>query len=169
MINDWQCSVDSIQAILENEFFNVIIDKINEVAIDQMGDSLIFEENGELKVLDEYRDDLIRYGEHKNLLVKQIDTELIDGDWEAFIEQMQPHYWNVVAIILDGNDISNQIHTIAVSNNQTENLLIDEINEIAYNTIGDILIDTRENLPILIEDEIDSIKKLLNLIYSSTD
>jgi hypothetical protein len=161
MINNWRCSVDSVQFILESGFANVIIDNINDIARDEIGDVLIFEENNELVVVDEYRDEIQDIlGYPKDTLPPEIVNE-VDEEWLAFAEKMQAYYWDILGIILSGDDVNNRLNTLAKSHRQTENILIDEINEIAYETIDDILIETTTNPPTLIEDEIESIKKLL--------
>ena len=169
MINDWQCSTESIQSILDKEFANVIIDEINEAAIDQIGDSLIFEEDNNWVILEEYRDEVQYILEHpeyqKQVLTQNTPTEVyaeLEDEWAEFTDQMESHYWDVLAAILSGEDVEHRVDAIASRYQQTGNILIDAINEISYETIGDILIDTAEHPPVVVEDEIDNMKELLN-------
>ena len=57
MAKDWECTADSIGGEFPGEFINVIIDEINNIALEEIGDTLIFEEDGLWIVLDEYRDE----------------------------------------------------------------------------------------------------------------
>ena len=58
MKNGWQCPADLIERGFPGEFINVIIDEINSIALDELGDTLIFEEDGLSIVLEEYRDEI---------------------------------------------------------------------------------------------------------------
>ena len=58
MDNGWECPAASIERTFPGEFINPIIDKINSVALEEIGDNLIFEENGLLIIEEEYRDEI---------------------------------------------------------------------------------------------------------------
>lgn len=169
MTNDWQCSAESIQTILDNEFANVIIDEINEAAMDEIGDSLVFEEDDAWVIIEEYRDEIQYILEHpeyqEQVVTQNAPSEIyaeLDDEWAEFTDQMEPHYWDALAAILNGEDVETRIDAIAQRHHQTGNILIDAINEISYETIGDILIDTAETPPVVVEDELENMKELLN-------
>lgn len=169
MVNDWQCSTESIQTILDNEFANVIIDEINEAAMDEIGDSLVFEEDDIWVIVEEYRDEIQYILEHpeyqEQVVTQNAPSEIyaeLDDEWAEFTDRMEPHYWDALAAILNGEDVETRIDAIAQRHHQTGNILIDAINEIAYETIGDILIDTAEIPPVVVEDELENMKELLN-------
>ena len=56
MENDWECLAASIEFRFPGEFINVIIDEINGIALEEIGENLIFEEDGLWIILEEYRD-----------------------------------------------------------------------------------------------------------------
>lgn len=58
MENHWECPADSIVPRFPGEFINVIIDEINEIALEETGDNLIFEEDRLLIIEEEYRDEI---------------------------------------------------------------------------------------------------------------
>ena len=58
MNSDWECPVDAIQSAFPGEFISVIIDEINNNALETVGDNLILEEDGLLVVLEDYRDEI---------------------------------------------------------------------------------------------------------------
>ena len=58
MKNGWECPADLIERGFPGEFINVIIDEINSTALDELGDTLIFEEDGLSIILEEYRDEI---------------------------------------------------------------------------------------------------------------
>ena len=57
MENKWECPADSIESEFPGEFINVIIDDINGIALEEIGDNLIFEEGDHWIVQEEYRDE----------------------------------------------------------------------------------------------------------------
>ena len=68
MTNNWECPADVIEAKFPGEFINVIIDEINSIALEEIGDTLIFEEDGLWVVLDEYRDEVEHILQHPEYL-----------------------------------------------------------------------------------------------------
>ena len=58
MANGWECPADAIESAFPGEFISVIIDEINGIALDEIGDTLIIEEDGICIVLEEYRDEV---------------------------------------------------------------------------------------------------------------
>lgn len=68
MANNWECPAEAIEAGFPGEFINVIIDEINSIALDEIGDTLVFEEDGLWVVLDEYRDEVEYILQHPEYL-----------------------------------------------------------------------------------------------------
>ena len=58
MENKWECSADTIDSEFPGAFINVIIDEINGIALEEIGDILIFEEGGLWIILEEYHDEI---------------------------------------------------------------------------------------------------------------
>lgn len=171
--NDWQCSSDAVQQELENEFANVVIDQINETAMDEIGDALLYQEDGQWIVLEEYRDEIQHILDHpdthEEIVAEQSPAQLyaeLDEEWADFVHCMKPQHWDALAAILHGEDVVNRIDTIARRYHQTGNILIDEMNEFAYSSIGDLLIDTAEAPPSIVEDVYTNTTDLLNWAVS---
>ena len=68
MANGWECPTDTIESEFPGEFINVIIDEINSIALDEIGDTLIIEEDGLCIVLEEYRDEVEYILQHPEYL-----------------------------------------------------------------------------------------------------
>ena len=58
MENDWESSAAWIELRFPGEFINVIIDEINSIALEEIDDNLILEENGLWIIPEEYRDEI---------------------------------------------------------------------------------------------------------------
>lgn len=68
MANSWECPADAIEAAFPGEFISVIIDEINGIALAEIGDTLIIEEDGLCVVLEEYRDEVEYILQHPEYL-----------------------------------------------------------------------------------------------------
>ena len=68
MENKWECPADSIESEFPGEFINVIIDDINGIALEEIGDNLIFEEGDHWIVQEEYRDETEYILQHPDYL-----------------------------------------------------------------------------------------------------
>lgn len=68
MENEWECPADSIALEFPGEFINVIIDEINSIALEEIGDILILEEDGHWIVQEEYRDETEYILQHPDYL-----------------------------------------------------------------------------------------------------
>ena len=58
MENDWQSRTASLKRRFPGEFINPIIDAINEIALENIGDNLISEDDGLWIIEEEYRDEI---------------------------------------------------------------------------------------------------------------
>ena len=84
------------------------------------------------------------------------DIEAIDKSDNIFDNL----HTQAIEIILNGSDILTKLNTLASQNVTTVEMLLDEINEAALDTIGDNIIDTADE-PYIYEDYIDEVKKLM--------
>ena len=53
MANGWECPADAIESAFPGYFISVIIDEINSIALDEISDTLIIEEDDLCIVLEE--------------------------------------------------------------------------------------------------------------------
>jgi len=152
----WECDQSLAQRAIEYEFLNVVLDRLNERALDIIGDNLIYIEGEVLIVLENYRDELEFL--FANALVPDqpmmesfivLDNDIVapsmyadlSPEWAEFVAKMQSYHWEALGVILTGNDIVLRLHEIARRVYTPASVLIDEINEFALTAIGDIVID----------------------------
>lgn len=62
--HDWQASPATLNSVKQGLFLNVLLDQINERAVTQLGDALIFDEGGLWVVAEDYRDEIVYILEH---------------------------------------------------------------------------------------------------------
>ena len=79
-----------------------------------------------------------------------------------FAQRLQPQHWDALAAMLSRTEVEARLNMIARSVYTTSNLLIDTINEMALDAIGDIVIDTAVDPPCIEEEDFKPLTELLN-------
>lgn len=170
--NNWETSSGSIPTdLFEGSFLNTELDAINEQAVQVLGDALIFEENGQVVVAEDYRDEIEFILNHPDYVESRVlaskadpSSETYDDlteDWATFAQQMQPHHWEALAALIGGIEVNVRLNAIARSAYITPHQIIDEINEFAMDSIGDIVVDTEADIPQIEDEDIEGIQALL--------
>jgi len=170
--NNWETNSQNVPFdLLEGSSLNTELDAINERAAQILGDALIFEENDQLVVAEDYRDELEFILEHPDYAETRVMpseasassetySELTD-DWATLAQRMRPHHWEALAALIGGIEVGVRLNAIARSAYTTANQLVDEINEFALDSIGDIVVDTEPDVPQIEEEDIEGIQALL--------
>ena len=165
--HEWEAAPGDIpREVFEGSFLNVAVDAINEKARQVLNDALIFEEEGRLIVADDFRDEVEfilnhpDYAETTRPASSESYSELTE-DWAAFAQKLQPHHWEALAALIGGVEVEVRLTAIARSAYTTSHQLVDEINEFALDSIGDIVVDTEPDLPQIEEEDVEGIHALL--------
>lgn len=152
----WEAAEDVLRQALPGLLLEPLVDRINEHAIELLGDILIAPEEDLLVVSDDLRDDLSRRlgaqtGGREQTEEQMISTHL-SAEWAAFSSGLAAHQLETLRIIIEVADPMPGIRSIAEDNAIMPGLLIDSINELALDTIGDHIIEPGSEPP-TIEDE----------------
>jgi hypothetical protein len=73
---------------------------------------------------------------------------------------MQAHHWEALNALLVGEDVTARLDGIARSAYITSNLLVDQINEFALGSIGDIVIEAGDS-PRIEEEDWESLRQIM--------
>ncbi|MCA9893477.1 MAG: TerB N-terminal domain-containing protein [Anaerolineae bacterium] len=165
MQNDWQAHPDTAASVLNGGFLNVVLDRMNELALEQLGDQIVVEEDGLLVVIDDYRDEI---GHLLSQPLEQAKSPAeavpayadLTPEWAAFVNKMKPQHWEALHALLLQEDVVARLDGIARSTFTTMDLLIDEINDVALSNLGDIVIETGET-PAIEEEDMDDLRSLM--------
>lgn len=87
-------------------------------------------------------------------------TEL-SADWAVFAHKMKPQHWQALAILIEQADVTAQLNTAAQRAGSTPSRLIDELNEFALDSIGDIVINAENNPPQIETEDRNDLQTLL--------
>jgi hypothetical protein len=167
----WEATLTDLTKSLAGMFVNVEIDKMNELALELVGDYLLFEENGKWCVAEDYRDEITHLLNQSNLhdvasaqpeiTTPTLDYSELSNEWAQFSKAMHSEHWETLLVMVTEDNYSARLPVIARSVHSTVSRMIDEINEAAYDTIGDIIIDASSDTPVIESEDIDSVKSLL--------
>jgi len=87
--------------------------------------------------------------------------ENLPQEWSDFLQSLPGHEIQVLKAILEQDNPRAMIKQIAEANITMPNLLIDSINEIANDTLGELIIETDTETPMVSEEHIVNTKKML--------
>ena len=162
--NSWEIAYDSsVQASIE---------KINELSGMKLACAILVVEENTLILEDDYRDEFNYIYEHLSEFntPEAISTEddsskfVLDGlsnEIRQLLETLSPTQKEILYIILSQENISGRIEEIANAEMSMPEILVDEINDIATQYIGDILIDTFGDEMCVLEQYADELKKAM--------
>lgn len=88
-------------------------------------------------------------------------------EWLQLSDRLQQQHWAVLTILLQEKNVNTQIDAIARQRYTTANQLLDQINEFALESIGDILIHVQDSKPLL-EDEYQALLQHICDLHSSS-
>ena len=133
-----------------------LVDEINVAALSQLGCTLIEQEGETLIVAEDYRDELeFLMASQDAEPAQSVDMGEIDDDWKAFFAQVQKKYsLDALVALAQGADA---FAACAKARSDMPELLLDGINEIAADTIGDLVADENG----IFEDYLPEIQKHL--------
>ena len=153
---EWHSDAASIHEKLPQTMPEVLVDEINVTALGQLGCTLIERENSIFIVAEDYRDELeFLMPQHKNESPGMLDTAGMSSEWKAFFTQFHNRFsLDALAALAKGRET---FGTYAKERGKMPELLLDEINEIASDTIGDLIVSESG----ICEDYLPEIQKYL--------
>ncbi|MTJ06662.1 tellurite resistance TerB C-terminal domain-containing protein [Anabaena sp. UHCC 0204] len=95
--------------------------------------------------------------DHENQHLDNLPTE-----WHNFLENLPASEIQVLQAILEQENPKATIKQIAEANITMPNLLIDAINEIANNTIGELIIETNTEIPEIAQEHLLNVKTIIS-------
>jgi hypothetical protein len=142
----WEMEEGTLTKVSSGMMVALAVDEINAIALEQLGSLLIVQEGSKSIVEDDYRDELEYLFAHQELIPKRVHeivwevAATAEDDVLRLAERLQPHHHEVLFALKQGQGIS-EIQRIAERVGTMPELLLDEINDAAMETIGDLLID----------------------------
>ncbi len=164
----WRADADELRRALPGRFLEPLIDRVNDLAIASLGDVLIIPEDGRLVAVvgDDLRDGLARRpcaptaGAPQRAAGEGTPSELPAG-WAAFASGLAAHQREALRAIVEHGDPKPALRSIADREATTPGLLIDAINEVALDTLGDYIVAPGSDPPAIGADDRDMVARLV--------
>lgn len=163
LLNRLEKSEWEIRKISEDEK-NIL--EINRLAERYLGCMLIVSENDNILVEDDYRDELeYIYENPPQIYEQQNESELFNindlpDELKEFLDTLMPEQREVLHAILVSENPQSDLERISEENMTMPEILVDDINMLAMQILGDIIIDTMGQEPVIINEYLSSLKNL---------
>ena len=155
-----------------NSSVQASIEKINELSGMQLACSIVVVEGNTLILEDDYRDEFNYIYEHLSEIeipesseekdtISKFDLTALSDEMKQLLETLTPTQEEILHIILSQENMSQRIEEIANAEMSMPEILIDEINDIATQYIGDILIDTFDAEMSVLEQYVNELKEAM--------
>ncbi|WP_242834002.1 TerB N-terminal domain-containing protein [Desulfitobacterium hafniense] len=163
--NLWELGDQKLSGLFPDLLIDSVVDDINEVSLQYLGDLLIAVEESQKIVTDDFRDELEyllpRLGKAKSLESEPPCQALdLPEEWETFRTNISIFQHQALAAFSQEADLIARINKIAEECLMMPEMLIDSINEVALENIGDIIIDVESFPPAINEEYQEWIKKI---------
>lgn len=160
--NNWECSKDEMQGLLKGQMIEAIIDEINGRMIEVISIPLIVVEGSKYIIEDDFREEIEQV---LNTIGQQIPVLKEDiGESQEVFSVMEDRHLEILKAITSQENVEKKVQNIAVMNNTMPELLIDEINELFSEYIGDLLVDTSSEIPSILEEYQEMLNQYLNKV-----
>jgi chromosome segregation ATPase len=92
----------------------------------------------------------------------------LSSEWHNFLEQITPEQIQILTAFINEDNTKAILKQIAETQITMPSLLIDDINEIANNTLGEIIIETTTEEPAISPEHLPSIAKIIQIYEQKT-
>lgn len=140
------------------------VDEVNRYALMELGEPLLVTELDRLLVVDDYRDELAFLLDHPDYLPSgaslNATSQSDDSGWGSLQSAMTAVQVAAVRIIANGVTVA-QFEAFAYDHSSMGTLLLDEINELALDHVGDNLVESENGRVTIYEEYLDHVRKML--------
>ncbi|MCC4771299.1 hypothetical protein FXV91_14340 [Methanosarcina sp. DH2] len=155
--SSWECSVAQGDEPL--------IAEINRLAERYLGCSLLVAEASKIIAEDDYRDELEHIYQNHPVTSsegngsKLFDSSVLTPEMKDFVDALLPVQQKALYVLITSENPQNDLETIAEEANTMPQLLLDDINLLAVQQIGEIIVDAADQKPQILDEYIDLLKQ----------
>lgn len=159
--SDWEC-----ESMPEDE---VLIAEINRLAEHYLGCALLVMEENIVMAEDDYRDELMYIYENPPRLPQTdgnsmlFDLSVLTPELKEFIECLVPEQQKALYALLTCEHPQSELEQIAEESMTMPQILLDDINGVAMQMLGDILVDFMDQEPHILDEYVTSLKQSIVL------
>jgi len=159
----WEMDADALAQALPDLPLEHTVDHINAHSLEWLGDTLIACEGDRCLLTDDFRDELEVLLARPPLEPEA--TGAADGlpaGWQEFAQQLDGCQLEALRAICEEADPSQAINRIAEANMTMPQFLIDSINQVALDTVGDIVIQPDSDPPAIEEEDLEMVRQVIS-------
>ncbi|RJR55294.1 MAG: hypothetical protein C4576_00055 [Desulfobacteraceae bacterium] len=170
MRHGWEVKTSVLSEALPGTLIEFMVDRVNSLSLEILGDLLIVAENQIKVVAEDFRDEL------EHLLLANAGAPVLSSqeakqdqgtsddlpeEWAQFRSALKKHQHQALRAILTMEDPSEELARLADESAIMPEFLIDSINELALDTVGDIIIEPGSTPPAIEEEDLEFVRKLV--------
>lgn len=155
--SNWECEL-----VPEDE---ILITEINRLAKHYLGYALLVKEENIVMAEDNYRDELAYIYENPPQLLemediaRQFDVSVLPSELREFVEYLVPEQQKALHVLLTCEQPKSKLEQIAEESMTMPQILLDQINEVAMQIFGDLLVEFRDQEPHISDEYITLLKR----------
>lgn len=172
MRHGWEVEASVLSEVLPGTLIEFMVDRVNSLSLEILGDLLIVTENQMKVVAEDFRDEL-EYLLLANAAAPVMSSQEAEQDqgtsgdlpeeWTQFRSALKEHQHQALRAILTMEDPSGELARLADESAIMPEFLIDSINELALDTVGDIIIEPGSSPPAIEEEDLEFVRKLVQV------
>lgn len=165
--SSWELQDSALCGAMPGVFVEPMVDRINNLSLEELGDMLIASE-GETKVVaEDFRDELEYLLEQREVAARASPTVTgaadLPQEWGELLVALVEHQLEALRAIIELEDPTGELARIAAENATMPELLIDSINEAAMDTIGDVIVEPGSAPPVVEEEDLEMVERMVQL------
>ena len=155
----WEC-----EHLQEDEIF---VTEINRLAEHYLGCALLMKEQNLFTVEDDYRDELEHIYENPPQLSEEekdsqfFDLSALSSELKTFLEQLIPEQQRALHALLVLENPQSELEQIAEISLTMPQIILDDINEIAIQILGDLIIESMDCKPYVLSEYIAPLQQAI--------
>ncbi|MFA0822711.1 MAG: TerB N-terminal domain-containing protein [Methanomethylovorans sp.] len=155
--SSWECSA--------TQGDETLIAEINRLAERYLGCSLLVAEASKIIAEDDYQDELEYIYKNKTATLSEgngsrlFDSSVLKPEMKEFVDSLLPVQQKSLYVLITSEKPQSDLETIADEALTMPQLLLDDINELALQIIGEIIVDTADQKPQILDEYIDLLKQ----------
>jgi hypothetical protein len=164
----WEAGDAALVESMPGSLVEDLAGRINHLALHDLSDMLIHSEEGKKVIAEDYRNEL------EFLLARQAATAAktsaaalapdLPADWAEFVGKLADYQIHVLRAILRQQNPVDEIRRLAAERATMPETLVEQINELAVNTLGDVVIAPGSSPPVIEEEDVQMVEKVTQFV-----
>ena len=163
---NWEVNDTELRNAAGNLSLENAIEHINQIALQHLGDLLIATETGRRIVAEDFRDEiehLLKCYTERLHPPTGSDKDSLPREWVELKSRLGDIQRRALRVVSAAENVHHELEVIAREIGSMPEMLVDGINELAMETIGDIIIDSAVDPPVVEEEDRQFVDKILAL------